>query len=219
MNTPSKDVIERVKVREVSGVFRSPSALDVAVSALLRGGFDRADIDIMADVDEVAATLRTGSVSAAELADLRATPRVPLINPEDVVLVVCCVAGIIAFVCAAVAALSIIAAHGSTAAAVVAALAVGAVTGPIAAYFAYTYFGRDPKADMRALVAAGGIVLWVRVRSADDERKALAILSQNGALAPHAHEIELEKRLDDLPLSSMRPDPWLGTNSLGDTKH
>ena len=57
---------------------------------------------------------------------------------EDVVLVVSCVAGIIAFVCA---------------------------TGTIAAYFAYTYFGRDPKAGMRALVAAGGIVLWVRVRS------------------------------------------------------
>src|SRR5690349_25037355 len=115
MNTPSKDVIEQVKVREVSGVFRSPSALDAAVSALLRGGFDRADIDIMADVDEVAAKLRTGSISAAELADLRTTPRLPLIKPEDVVLVVSCVAGIIAFVCAAVAALSIIAGHGSTA--------------------------------------------------------------------------------------------------------
>jgi hypothetical protein len=219
MNTPSKDVIERVKVREVSGVFRSPSALDVAVTALLRAGFDRADIDIMADVDEIMAKLRTGSISAGELADLQTVPRWPLIRPEDVVLVVSCVAGIIAFVCAAVAALSIIAARGSTGAAVVAALIAGAVTGSIAAYFAYTYFGRDPKAGMRALVAAGGIVLWVRVRSAEDERKALAILSQNGALAPHAHEIELEKRLEDLPLSSMRPDPWLGAHSLGDTKH
>ena len=82
MNTPSKDVIERVKVREVSGVFRSPSALDVAVSALLRAGFDRADIDIMADVDEIMAKLRTGSISAGELADLQTVPRWPLIRPK-----------------------------------------------------------------------------------------------------------------------------------------
>lgn len=219
MNTTSKDAIERVKVREVSGVFQSADKLDAAVDALLRAGFDRADLDIMADIDEVTAKLRAGGIPAAELADLHVTPRWPLIRPEDVVLVVSGVAGIIAFVCAAVAALIVIVSRGSTAAAVVAALIAGAVTGPIAAYFAYTYVGRDRKAEMRALVVAGGVVLWVRVRSGKDETKALAILSQNGAWAPHAHEIELEKRLEDLPLSSIRPDPWLGTHSLGDTTH
>lgn len=48
MNRPSNTVIERVKVREVAGIFRSPDALDAAAGALLYGGFDRADIDLMA---------------------------------------------------------------------------------------------------------------------------------------------------------------------------
>jgi len=92
MDEKSQHAIQRVKVREVSGVFRSSDALDAATSALLEAGFDRADIDIMADVDEVAAMLRTGSISAAELADIPSAPRRPLVRPEDVVLVVSCVA-------------------------------------------------------------------------------------------------------------------------------
>jgi hypothetical protein len=218
MNEASERVIERVKVREVSGVFRSPSALDAAVSALLRAGFDRGDIDIMADVDEIMAKLRTGSISAAELSDLPAVPRWPVIRPEDVVLVVSGMAGIIAFVSAAVAALIVFASRGGTGAAATAAIIAGVVAGAIAAYFAYAYFSRDPNAEIRALVSAGGVVLWVRVRSAEQERKALAILSENGASA-HSHEIEIEKRLRDLPLSSIRPDPWLGEHRLGDIEH
>ena len=219
MDEKSRHAIQRVKVREVSGVFRSSDALDAATSALLEAGFDRADIDIMADVDEVAAMLRTGSISAAELADIPSAPRRPLVRPEDVVLVVSCVAGIVAFLSAAASALIVVASGGSNALASIAAIIAGASAGGTTAYFAYTLFRHDPNAEMRSLVAAGGVVLWVRVRSTEDETKALAILSQNGALAPRSHEIEIEKRLQDLPLSSIRPDPWLGRHRLGDIEH
>jgi hypothetical protein len=46
MATPTK-ILERVKVRELAGVFHSRDAMDAAVSALLSSGFDRADIDVM----------------------------------------------------------------------------------------------------------------------------------------------------------------------------
>jgi hypothetical protein len=72
---------------------------------------------------------------------------------------------------------------------------------------------------MRALAEVGGIVLWVRVRSPEDEQKASALLAQNGGVAVRTHEIEVEKRLQDLPLSSLRPDPWLGNQRLGDIEH
>ena len=39
-------ILERVKVREVAGVFRSRDGLDAAVHALLSSGFDRADVDV-----------------------------------------------------------------------------------------------------------------------------------------------------------------------------
>jgi hypothetical protein len=218
MNALSKPLIERILVREVAGVFRSPEALDATTSALLRAGFDRADLDVMADIDEVAAKLRTADISATELADLPVTPRHPLTGPEDIVLVVSCVAGIAGFLGAAVSALLVVASGGSYVASTVAALVGGAVTGGIGALLAHRFIGRDRNAEMRAVVAAGGVVLWVRVRSPEQEEKALSILSQNGAIAVRMHEIAIEKRQEDLPLASIRPNPWLGEHRLGDVE-
>jgi hypothetical protein len=47
---PATEVLERVSIREVAGVFRSRDVLDTAVDGLLRSGFDRADMDIVVGV-------------------------------------------------------------------------------------------------------------------------------------------------------------------------
>jgi hypothetical protein len=44
------------------------------------------------------------------------------------------------------------------------------------------------------------------------EEKALRILQLHSAKAVHVHEIE--KRMEDIPLGSLRPDPWLGNERL-----
>jgi hypothetical protein len=38
---------------------------------------------------------------------------------------------------------------------------------------------------------------------------------RHGGEAVHVHEIGLAKRPEDLPLHSLRPDPWLGNERLG----
>jgi hypothetical protein len=219
MNATSSEALERVKVREVVGVFRTLQELDATTSALLRAGFDRADIDVMADVEEVIRKLGAAGISATELADVPAATRRPLIRPEDVVLVVGCVAGMAAFLLAAASALIAIGSGGSYLQAALAALVPGAVIAGIGAFLVHRLIERRRNSEMRALAAAGGIVLWVRVRSQEEEQKASALLAQNRALAVRTHEIEIEKRLQDLPLSSLRPDPWLGQHRLGDTEH
>ena len=72
MSERSDAVIERVKVREVTGVFTSREALDAAVEMLLHTGFDRSEIDVMAGADGAAAY-----VDARELADVPWAPRQP----------------------------------------------------------------------------------------------------------------------------------------------
>lgn len=57
---------------------------------------------------------------------------------------------------------------------------------------------------------SGGIVVWVRTRDPDKEAQAQEILARFGGEAIRVHEIEIDKRLDDLPLSKVKPDPWLG---------
>jgi hypothetical protein len=60
-----------------------------------------------------------------------------------------------------------------------------------------------------------GLVLWVRTRAADREARAQEILLAHGGRAVRVHEIEVEKTIDDLPLHTLRPDPWLSSEPLG----
>ena len=62
---------------------------------------------------------------------------------------------------------------------------------------------------------AASLILLVRVRSPEREAKAQEILLAHQAEAVRVHEVEVEKRLADLPLSSLRIDPWLGDERLG----
>jgi uroporphyrinogen-III synthase len=55
----------------------------------------------------------------------------------------------------------------------------------------------------------------VRVHSSEQEAEAQEILMRHGGEAVHVHEIELAKRPEDLPLHSLRADPWLSDERLG----
>ncbi len=63
-----------------------------------------------------------------------------------------------------------------------------------------------------------GIVLWVRVRTPEREEMAQKILSEHGDRAIRVHKIEIDKTVEDIPLSKLRPDPWLGNERLGDLR-
>ena len=69
MTEPVRAMKERIKVREVTGVFHSREALEAAVGALLESGFDRADIDIMAGADAIVEKLGGIYAPTEELAD------------------------------------------------------------------------------------------------------------------------------------------------------
>ncbi|MFZ1430641.1 MAG: hypothetical protein WAS21_28225 [Geminicoccaceae bacterium] len=58
--------------------------------------------------------------------------------------------------------------------------------------------------------------LWVRVRSPERKTKAQEILREHGGEATRVHhEIEIDEPFEDMPLSSLVVDPWLGSEPLG----
>ena len=210
----SPDVLERTKVREVAGVFHSRLAVEAAFEDLLLNGFDRADIDRLESLDEVRRRLKI-YVSPEEAADLTATPRRPVFTPDDTTAGVA-VTGSLAGAAVGIAVVFVVLSSGGGGrSAGIAGTLAGIGAGWIAALLLARMFRRDQLRGLDWIEFDRGVILWVRVRSAEREAMAQDILRRNGGHAIRTHEIEIEKRAEDLPLSSLRPDPWLGSEPLG----
>jgi hypothetical protein len=203
MGEASDPGAQRIKVREVAGVFRAREPLEAAVEALLLAGFDRADIDLMAGIDAVRQRLGTVYVPAEDLADVPDAPRQAFVAREDMTGMLAGAAGILSFIGATAATFGVVASGGALAAAVAAAAAGGVATAGGAGALIARFLGREPAQELRTQMATGGLVLWVRVRSPEREDKAQRILKDHGAEAVRVHEIEIQKRFEDVPLSSL----------------
>ena len=211
----SDTVLGRARVREVTGVFHSRVALDVAAGELLLMGFDRADVDVVASLDEIRKRLGVPYVASEELADVPQTPRRPFIASEDVTVFKVVIASTLGAIAAGATLLVMSLSGASGGEAAVAAALVGIVAAGACFLLAVRIFGRDEAQGLDNLMATRGLILWVRVRSPEQEALAQEILRAHRAQAVRVHEIEIEKRAEDLPLAPVRPDPWLGSEPLG----
>jgi hypothetical protein len=218
MRQSSDAVIEQVKAREVAGVFHAREDLDRAIEALLLAGFDRADVDLMASVDSVRERLGTIYVAATELADVPDVPRRAFVPRREVKSVLAGAVGILTFIGATAAAFGVVASGGALALAAAAAAAGGGAAGGAGVLAMRRFMDREEAKELEAQVVAGGLILWVRARSADREETAQRILREHGADAVRVHEIEIGKHLTEIPLSAVRPDPWLGDERLGEVR-
>lgn len=214
MSGPS-DVLDRLRTREVTGVFHSRKALDTAAQDLLSSGFDRADIDISASPDEQQRRLNYRAIPAADLADLPAAARRPYVGGDDRLGLEIVAASVVGCVVALVMAFYLVS-RGMTAPSVILVPVLGGIA---AAAIAIRPLRRVMQRDrFRGLEPAAewdGLLIWVRVRSPEQEALAQEILVRHGAEAVHVHEIDIAKTTDDLPFHSLRPDPWLGDEPLG----
>ena len=215
MHASSDDILERVRSREVTGVFHSRKALIDAADDLLVAGFDRADIDVSAPFDELQRRLNYQSIPPADLADIPTAARQPLIDQGDV-LTTDAVVGSLAGCIGAVAMAYFLIIRGMAPLSVgIVSVLTGLVVGGVAVLVVRRQLQRERVRGLEKLAEAHGLLIWVRVQSPEKEAEAQEILARHGAEAVHVHEIELAKTPEDLPLHSLRVDPWLGDEPLG----
>jgi hypothetical protein len=215
MHGSTDDILDRIPSREVTGVFHSRKTLEAAVQDLLIAGLDRADIDVSASLDELQRRLNYKSIPAADIADNPAAARRSFVGEDDVVntdAVVGSIAG-----CVAAIALAFYLVSRGTAPLAVGLFSVlsGLVIGGAALLLVRRRLRRERALGLEKLSEAQGLLIWVRVRFPEKEAEAQEILMRHGGEAVHVHEIELAKRPEDLPLHSLRVDPWLGDERLG----
>ncbi len=211
----SDDVLDRTRTREVTGVFHSKKALELAAQDLLLAGVDRADVDVSTSSDELGRRLNYQAIPPADLADLPAAPRQPFTGSDDLIGAEA-VAGSVAGCAVAVIIAALLVAWGlSPLLIAIVAVLCGLVAAGIAAFRVRRRLLRERYMGLENIAEWNGLVMWVRVRSAEMEAAAQEILVRHGAQAVHIHEIDLAKTTEDLPLHALRPDPWLGDERLG----
>jgi hypothetical protein len=215
MQGSSDDILERTRAREVTGVFHSRKALVAAAEELLVAGIDRADIDISGSPNELERRLNYLSIPAADLADLPITARQPFTGDDDVLSTEAVIGSVAGCIAAIAMAFYLVARDIGPLSVGIFSVLTGLVVGGVAMLWMRRLLQRERARGLERLSEAQGLLIWVRVRSPEKEAEAQEILTRHGAKAVHIHEIELAKRPEDLPLHSLRPDPWLGDERLG----
>jgi hypothetical protein len=186
----------RAKVREVAGVLPSRIALDAAVESLLLARFDRADLDVLDRLERVREKLGGTDGVAEDLADVPQVLRRPYFAREDVITTEVVVASTFASVGAIAAAFIVASSGGGFGWAMIAAAGAALIVGGAGFLLAILLFRqRGVKSEaFEDLMASLGFVLWVRVRTPEQEEAAKHILTGYGAQAVRTHEIEIVKR-------------------------
>lgn len=200
-------ILDASVVREAVGVFRTRDTLEQAIKQMLTAGFDRSDIDILGDRDVVFRRLGT-MVPAEELADIPDAPRQSLVTREDERLTTIVVVQALFVVGAFAGGAGIVASGGGVPLALSIAAIAGCAAGLVGLGVARKLL-RTFEDGIEDNLATGGVVVWVCVRDREHERRASEILHKSGADAVRIHEIEITKRISDLPLANIEPDPLL----------
>jgi hypothetical protein len=182
-------------IREAVAVFHDPKALQEAVSDLQGHGFDRAEISFIAREGfsgQVAEDYR----EAGEVKDKPDVAREAPTDETDIrqrrTLEISMAATIAAFAAVGFTVLS----GGATAvAAGVGVVAAGGVGG-LGALLGRLY-GQGQERYVREQIDRGGVLLWVRTKDAEAERRALDVLRRHAAVDAHVHEVPAGATGDD----------------------
>ena len=180
--------IEHPVVREAVGAFHSPEALDTAVSELGSAGWDKSEMSLLAQDSVLQPGIPAHGHDMRQAADEAELPRGAVVGDEDVrqgrTLATSMAAVIAAF---AASGATILTGGGALAAAIGAAAAGGGAAAAVNAIGRWISGSRSEV--LRDQVDQGGILLWVTVRDAEQERLAIEILRRCGATDVHVHEI------------------------------
>ena len=174
--------------REVLGLFRDERSMQTAVDELLIAGFDRSACSLLADPQAVEKDLGHGYEKTAELEDEHQAPRIHYVGKDSRIEAQSLIIGIPGYTGGVLAA-GFLAASGASALVVAIGTAlIGLGCAAVGALFA-RQIGRRHSTYLQSQLARGGLLLWVRVKDAAQERLAGEILKRHAAEDVHGHEL------------------------------
>ncbi len=172
-------------VREAVAVFDQVYELDAAVEELLKAGFKKTDMSLLASEDAVSKKLGHRYERVEELEDEPDAPRIAYrtrasIGDSDDVII-----GTLTYLPAVVAAGTVVASEGVVAAAVTATAIAGALIGSVLT----RWLDKHHAEQLQEQLDRGGLLLWVRTPDQATQRRAIDILTRHSAHDVHIHQL------------------------------
>lgn len=174
-------------VREAVGVFNDAKTLEDAIDRLLESGFDRADLSLLAAEHAIEEKLGHLYSKVNELEDEANAPRAAYISTNEVGDAEGAAIGTPMYIAAVTAAGLTVAAGGPLVAAITALAAGGGGGAVIGGLFA-RLIGKHHATYLERQLEHGGILLWVRTWTPEQEETAKKVLSEFSAHDVHVHE-------------------------------
>lgn len=173
---------------EAVGVFDDAATLQDAIDELLSAGFDRAELSLLASEHAVEEKLGHAYEKVTELEDDTSVPRTAYVSTESRGDAEGGLIGGLLYVGALAAAGAIVASGGTLAAAIAGAAMTGGAGGLIGSVLA-KFVGEHHARYLQEQLDHGGLLLWVRTRDQEHERRAVDILSRHSAHDVHTHAL------------------------------
>ncbi|HEX6008259.1 MAG TPA: hypothetical protein VFY80_09860, partial [Burkholderiales bacterium] len=178
-------------IREAVCVFNRPEDLQDAIDELLSSGFHRAELSLLASEHAVEEKLGHRYEKVNALADHPTVPRAAYVSTEAIGDAEGGLIGGLMYV-GAVAGAGAIVASGGTLAAIIAATAVAGGAGGLVGSILAKWLGNHHAHYLQEQLDQGGLLLWVRTRTAEDERRAITVLRKHSGREVHVHALPSE---------------------------
>lgn len=184
-----KSELESPTVREAVAVFNRSETLQDAIDELLSSGFHRAELSLLASEHVVEKKLGHRYEKVSTLEDDPTVPRAAYISPEAIGDAKGVLVSVLMYV-GAIAATGAVLASGTLSAAIAATALASGAGGLIGAILA-KWIGDHHARYLQEQIDRGGLLLWVRTRNLDDERRAVKILTKHSGSDVHLHTLPI----------------------------
>ena len=179
---------ETEAIREAVGFFQTADALQEAIDDLMSSGFDRAELSLLASEQAVEEKLGHCYERVEELEDEPTAARCCYVSPESIGEAEGGLIGAPMYIAGVAAAGVVLASGGTMAAAILGAALAGGAGGVIGGILARLVGDRQAQ-HVQEQLDHGGLLLWVRTWTRDDEHRAVAILKRHSGHDVHVHSI------------------------------
>jgi hypothetical protein len=172
--------------REVVGTFHDAEALEGAANTLMSSGFDRAALSLIATEEVVREQFGSRLIKVEKLEDHPDTPRIAYMNHDDVAIGRGVLISGLSYLGAVAGTAAVLTSGGALLPAVAVAAAGGVGGGSLGALLG-SWLSTETAKKISDEVERGGLILWVRTHSPEEDDAASDIMIANGAYGVHTH--------------------------------